>query len=439
METNLESLLRVDRADQLRQASIEVIREVQLSSLKEHLQWSWQIPFYREVLGGDTAPAETVLAVEDLSKLPFTSREDLDRVPEKFGFNEESMWQDIAVTSGTTGVPVVVPYTARDLRRLAFNEAVAFHSAGVRKDDRVLLTVTLDRCFIAGMAYYSGVTFLGASAIRSGPGQPARQWELIKRLKPTCLVGVPSFLAEVGDWGRKNNINTAASSVRTIVTIGEPSRKSDFFPTAVGEKLQDLWGASIHNSYGATEFETAFGECTAGRGGHIHPELMVVEIVDDNGNHVPEGVPGEVVVTPLGVQGFPLIRFRTGDIARMYNAPCSCGWNTPRLGPVEGRLAQRLKCRGTTLYPETIFHALQDMAEITGAFIEVRAAADGADDVTVVVGTDNRTLDRLRIEEQLQAHLRFRPAVEIRSSDEVAVIMAGDGGRKAKKFFDFRS
>jgi len=439
MEINLEELLHIDRAVRLRQASVAEIGRVQLASLRDHLRWSAGIPFYRELFAACDFQSDQIRELSDLASLPLTGREDLDRVPEKFGLQDQAMWRDIAVTSGTTGVPVVVPYTERDLRRLAFNEGVAFHSAGLQVSDRVLLTVTLDRCFIAGKAYYSGVTFLGASAIRSGPGQPARQWELIKRLQPTCLVGVPSFLAEIAEWGVSNNIDVAGSSIRTVVTIGEPSRKSDFSPTAVGQKLQDLWGATIHNSYGGTEIETAFGECRIGNGGHIHPELMVVEIVDDHGNPLAEGTPGEVVVTPLGVQGFPLVRFRTGDIARMYNTPCSCGWNTPRLGPVEGRLAQRLKCRGTTLYPETIFHALGDMADVQGAFIEVRSAADGADDVKVVVGTDKENPDRKQLEDQLQAHLRFRPVVEIRSRAEVATVMSGDGGRKAKKFFDFRS
>jgi phenylacetate-CoA ligase len=135
------------------------------------------------------------------------------------------------------------------------------------------------------------------------------------------------------------------------------------------------------------------------------------------------------------VEGFPLVRFRTGDLARLESSPCSCGWNTKRLGPIEGRLAQRLKYRGTTFYPETVFHILQEDSRVRGAYVEVRSAADGTDDVTVVVGCD---VDSRGIEENLQAALRVRPVVKIRKSGEVVAKMFESGSRKPKKFFDFR-
>ncbi len=169
----------------------------------------------------------------------------------------------------------------------------------------------------------------------------------------------------------------------------------------------------------------------------MHPEMMIAEIVDDDGNVLPDGELGEIVVTPLGVEGFPLVRFRTGDIARLYSDPCSCGWNTKRLGPIEGRLAQRLKYRGTTIYPESIFHVVQGVKEISGAYVEVRSESDGADDVTVVVGSDV-ALEKRYVQEKLQAKLRVVPDVVILPVAEVAAKMAGEGGRKPKKFFDFR-
>jgi phenylacetate-CoA ligase len=165
---------------------------------------------------------------------------------------------------------------------------------------------------------------------------------------------------------------------------------------------------------------------------------MIAEIIDDNGNNVPDGERGEVVVTPLGVEGFPLVRFRTGDIARMYSTPCSCGWNTKRLGPIEGRLAQRLKYRGTTIYPESIFHVLQDLDSVAGSYVEVRNTVDGADDVIVVVGSEDERLDKKDIESLLQARLRVTPVVQVKSSGEVVETMTVEGGRKPKKFFDFR-
>ena len=423
----------------LRQKARAEIEQIQLSLLKSHLHQARQTLFYKELFDAHHIDIEAIKDVGEISRLPLTTRGDIDSSPAKFGLQDVTEFSDIALTSGTTGEAVVVPYTKNDLHRLAFNEAVAFYGAGVRDKDCVLLTVTLDRCFIAGLAYYSGVTLLGAAAVRSGPGQAVRQWQIIEKLKPRVIVGVPTFLKEIGVWGVENGIDVRNGSVDTIVTIGEPARKPDCSPTQLGRDLQTIWGAELFSSYGATEFETAFCDCSEFAGGHVHPELMIVEVVDDQGNVLPDGSPGEVVVTPLGVEGFPLVRFRTGDIARLDSSACKCGWNTKRLGPVEGRLAQRLKYRGTTLYPETIFNALQDMLEITGAYVEVRTAVGGGDDISVVVGVSDLNTDVQKVEDKLQAHLRVRPSIILKKSEDVRSVMTGDGGRKPKKFFDLRS
>lgn len=439
MRVMAQEKYRIDKALSLRTSSRPEIEAHQGILLKHHLQHAAQIPFYRQQFQRTGVDTESIHSLEELSFLPFTTRKDIDNHPELFGITNEKAIRDIALTSGTTGAPVKVPYTEGDLARLSFNEAVAFYSAGVRSDDRVLLTVTLDRCFIAGLAYYTGVTLLGAAAIRSGPGQPARQWEMIRNLEPTVIVGVPSFLLELGRWGISNTMNVSQSPVTKIITIGEPARKTDCSLTPVGLELEDIWGAQIFSSYGATELETAFGECVAGRGGHIHPELMLVEIVDDENNILPDGEAGEIVVTPLGVEGFPLVRFRTGDVGRLIDEKCSCGWNTKRLGPIEGRLAQRLKFKGTTFYPETIFHALQEQTSVKASFVEVRSGVDGADEVTVVVGCEGEMSGLDSIRSCLQAHLRVLPRVVCRPLAVVLGAMQKEGGRKPKKFFDFRT
>lgn len=425
-------------ATALRAKNTEELEQEQLVHLQRHLRQALHIPFYRELYENQGVDVASIRTIHDISSLPFTTRDDLDRYPLKFGLEDQTQYRDIALTSGTTGAAVTVPYTAHDLHRLAFNEAVAFYGAGVGVDDRVLLTVTLDRCFIAGLAYYSGVTLLGAAAIRSGPGQPARQWHIIETLKPRIIVGVPTFLYELARWGTENGIDVAACPIDTIVTIGEPVRRPDYTTTSLGSKLEKLWEAKLFSSYGATEFETAFCDCRETAGGHVHPELMLAEVVDDKGQPLPDGEAGEVVVTPLGVEGFPLVRFRTGDVARLDSSPCACGWNTKRLGPIEGRLAQRLKYKGTTLYPETIFNALQDDVQLSAAYVEARLAADGSDDVVVVVGCDDPGVDVTGIEDRLQARLRVRPQVRMRRSADVQSVMSREGGRKARKFFDFR-
>jgi len=407
-----------------------------IALLQRHLQQASRVPYYQEMFRRESVSPSDFRDLSDVSRLPFTTRTDLDQHPQLFCQKENTDHRDIALTSGTTGEPVIVPYTAADLERLAFNETMAYYGAGIRPNDRVLLTVTLDRCFIAGMAYYSGLVNLGAVAIRSGPGQPARQWQIIKKLSPGALVGVPSFLLQLGQWGLENNIEVSHSGIKTLITIGEPIRYPDNSLSPLGQQLRDLWQADIYASYGATEFETAFCECSAACGGHVHPELMIVEIIDDNGQLLPHGQVGEIVVTPLGVQGFPLVRFRTGDVARLSGSPCSCGWKTERLGPIEGRLAQRLKYKGTTLYPETIFRTLEAM-HIQHFCLEIRSSMDLSDEITVIIGSDTH-LQHETISENLQSVLRVRPEILIRPLAEVQKMMEQDGSRKRKTVFDLR-
>jgi phenylacetate-CoA ligase len=422
----------------LRQSGPDEIARKQLDLLQRHLQHASTFPFYQRRFKAAAFSPDRVTSLSDLACLPLTGRQDVEDYPDAFTSGAVPAIADIALTSGTTGNPLVVPYTANDLERLAFNEEVALYSAGLREGDRVLLTITLDRCFIAGFAYFRGLVRMGATTIRSGPGQPARQWQLIERLRPTALLGVPSFLLGLARWGSENGYNPRATGIKKIIAIGEPIRKADFTHTTLGHLLEDCWGAKVFSSYGVTELETAFGDCQAACGAHIHPELMIVEIVDDHGTVVADGRPGEVIATPLGVEGLPLVRFRTGDIARKYTDPCNCGWNTPRLGPIEGRLSQRLKYKGTTLYPAMIFHALQEIDGATDAYIEVRQSFDLSDDVAVVIGTDEHGPDRWKIEDTLQAHLRVSPQVILMDRSEVKARMHNDLDRKPRNFFDLR-
>lgn len=428
----------IDEAIAFRQAAPAEIAARQESLLQAHLRQAAKAPFYRKLFAdSDCRPEDITLS--NLASLPLTSRHDMEAAPEDFFATPPASHVDLALTSGSTGAPILVPYTAYDLERLAFNEQLGFYGAGVNKHDRLLLCVTLDRCFIAGLAYYSGLVKLGAACIRSGPGQPARQWELLSRLKPTGLIGVPSFLLKMATWGKSNGYNPQKSGIGKLITIGEPIRRPDSSLTPLGRELEEAWQGQIFSSYGATELETAFCECKEGCGGHVHPELMITEIIDAQGVPVSPGKPGEVVVTPLGVEGFPLLRFRTGDIARLDATPCACGWQTARLGPIEGRLAQRLKVKGTTLYPEMIFQALQELPEVRSSYLEVRAAYDLSDDVHVVIGVDNPAdIEVKRISDHLQALLRVKPEISIKHKSVVQETMEQAGGRKLKRFFDFR-
>ncbi len=431
----------LDQALELRARPPGQILAQQKVFLRKHLRHAALSAFYSRFFRRSGIDIDQVSNTLDMSALPFTVRKDVEERPADFSVPSQfiSDIADIAQTSGTSGRPLSVPFTQRDLERLAFNEAVAFFGAGIRPGNRVLLQVTLDRCFIAGLAYFSGCIKLGASAVRSGPVHPAAQWELIKEMRPSALVGVPAHLLATAMWGAENGMNLADSGVEVIIAIGEPVRRPDGSLLPLGARLKEMWNCILVSTYAATELQTCFCECTEGCGGHIHPELAIVEIVDENGLPVPDGEPGEVVVTPMGVEGMPLIRYRTGDVARLFGGQCKCGWNTPRLGPIEGRLSQRLKYRGTTLYPEMIFHSLQAEPRVRACYVEVRADYDLSDEVTVVVGIrPDESIDEEELLSVLQARLRVKPGVRIENVENVLKKMAEDGGRKPRKFFDYR-
>jgi len=184
---------------------------------------------------------------------------------------------------------------------------------------------------------------------------------------------------------------------------------------------------------------TAFTDCTTGRGGHLLPDLMVVEIVDEQGQPVAPGIPGEVVATPMQVTGMPLLRYRTGDIAVLHNEPCSCGRQTPRLGPIIGRKAQMLKVRGTTLYPPAVFTALQEIEAVQGCYLEVHSEFDLSDQLTVVVGSRDPELKPETVAEQIASRTRVKPQVTIVTPEDIQRKTVVADKRKPVTFFDLRT
>ncbi len=162
-------------------------------------------------------------------------------------------------------------------------------------------------------------------------------------------------------------------------------------------------------------------------------------MIDDQGRPVDEGKIGEVVVTPLGIEGTPLLRYRTGDLAELHRRPCACGRQTPRLGPILGRREQMLKCRGTTLFPSTIAGVLHGLTAVEGHYLEVYRQHDLADQVKVVVGCREEALTATAISDLIAAATRVRLEVEIRPPEEVMSRILRSDRRKPVTFFDYRS
>ncbi len=415
------------------------IDDLQLGLLQQHVH-SLQLnsPFYRAMFKRIGFEAEQLTDLTALAALPLTDKADLSARNRDFLAISEERVVDICQTSGTTGEPATVWQSEADLQRLARNEQRAFAAAGIRSTDRVLVGAALDRVFMAGLAYFLGLRNIGATAIRAGSGQPALVAELIRRQRPNVLVGVPSLLLGVARQLEHLGLAPAEAGVEKLICIGEPVRSEDLKLSALGAALQQEWQARIYGTYASTELATAFADCDAGCGGHLLPELVVIEIVDAEGKPVPSGQSGEVVVTPLGVEATPLLRYRTGDIAQLHYGQCLCGRQTPRLGPIVGRRAQMLKCRGTTLFPGAISAALQDSAAVSGYYIEVYQDYDLSDRIKVVVGCSDPDLRPEDIAVRIAARTRVKPEVVLTSPEEIINKTIRPDQRKPVTFFDYR-
>ncbi|HTE11362.1 MAG TPA: AMP-binding protein, partial [Chitinophagaceae bacterium] len=326
-----------------------------------------------------------------------------------------------------------------DLQRLAFNEYSSFLCADGKPADIYQLMLTLDRQFMAGMAYYAGIRKLGAGIIRVGPGVPSLQWQTIQRIQPTAIVAVPSFILKLIQYANEHHIDVNNSSVKKAICIGENIRNTDFSFNILGKKITEAWNVQLYSTYASTEMQTAFTECGAGRGGHHNPDLLVVELLNEKNEAVAPGEAGEVTITTLGVEAMPLLRYKTGDICMYADDDCSCGRHTIRLSPVLGRKKQMIKYKGTTLYPPALFDLLNEMEEVLDYVAEVYSNDIGMDEVLlhILPAHNNEETDR-RIRAYLQARLRVSPHVKYITAQEIQKLQFPEGGRKALKFIDKR-
>jgi phenylacetate-CoA ligase len=397
-------------------------------------------PFYRQAL----LDAPAVKSTADLAKLPLTTKSQVSQFNDQFFCGNRKNFVDICTTSGTTGLPTLYPLTASDLQRLGSNEAMSFAQTALMAGDVVLLAVTIDKCFMAGLAYYEGLRQLGCTAIRVGAGSPAMLLGMTDRLKPRAIVSVPSFLKRVAEYAGKQGIDPAQSTVRKLVCIGEPVRDTDFNLTPMAAEISRAWNAEVYSTYGITELACSLCECTAGQGGHLHPTLMHIEVIDDQCRPLPDGQVGQLVATSIGVQAMPLIRFATGDMTFIRRDQCRCGRWTPRIGPILGRRDQQMKLKGTTVYPAAVQRALQSIPQINDYVMIATAPSPLSDELEVLVSLRNdlqgRSVAEVEecIRECLRGELKVTPGVRITTHAEIASLGHGSELRKQRVFVDRR-
>ncbi len=430
----------------LQYASSDEILKVQTRLFLDHLSYTLSgSRFYQASFKAAGVDIDDIRTLSDITALPITEKSDLENT-ELLCCADQRQIVDICLTSGTSGgEATIIPQTASDLSRLAYNEQLAFGMAGITDTDTLIVCAAIDRCFMAGLAYFMGGTKVSASVVRAGSGSAAQLWELTRRTNATAMVGVPSLMHKIGSFSLENGYDPAASSVKKLIAIGEPTRDASLSLLPMSHRLETMWGAAIYSTYASSEMATTFCECEARAGGHLRPEMIIVEILDDRDRPVPDGELGEVVVTPLGVTGMPLIRFRTGDLSYMITQPCACGRTTPRLAPISGRKHQMLKYKGTTLFPNAILGALEGNEKFHGGYVEARLNDDGTDRVCLVAALKNHPehsgCDAVPgwMTEHLQAVLRVVPEIKIVPAQQVdQKVYQLHKKRKRITFFDLR-
>ncbi len=422
-------------------ASREKIKEYQDDLLRKAVDYlAVNSPYYRRMFAEHGIDPAGIRCIEDLEKVPFTEKKDLQLYNEDFLCVPRNRIVDFITTSGTLGSPVTFGCTENDLQRLAYNEKKSFACAGLGPDNVVQLMTTLDKRFMAGLAYFLGIRELGAGVIRVGNGIPELQWDTIMRLRPDTIMCVPSFILRLIEYAEKNGIDYKSSSIRRIIGIGEGLREQDFSLNLLGRRIKEKWDVDLFATYSSTEMGATFSECPYGCGGHVHPELIIVEIIGEDDRPVADGMMGEVVVTTLGEEGMPLLRFRTGDISRKITDKCRCGRNSYRLTPIIGRKNNMIKLKGTTIYPPAINDVLDNTPYIANYVVVVQDRYAGTDEVVVKAGLSrNPECDVIKdLKDRFRSRLRVAPVVEILDAKDVNAILYPAMSRKPVKFIDKR-
>ena len=412
--------------DEIATRSVKAVRN-HVKHLKEVSQ------YYKETLAD--VDVSDINSPEDIAKLPLTDRAALVSSFKKFRAISHEQIVETVVTRGLTGVPLIFILSQGDLDRLSFNCALAFNSIGLTSQDRAQIFLTLDGLLIAGLAYYGGLTALGINTARVGHIPFDKQKHYIDLLRPTVLIGTPSYLKVFGQRLAESGFDLPGSSIEKIFCVGERVRDENLQMSSTGQAISELFNAKLYSGYGVSEFSVSYSECIEQSGCHSYPELIYTEIVDENGNPVPDGTVGELIGTPLGVEGIPLFRYRTDDITFKLPGSCNCGRNSDRIGPILRRKSQIIKLKDTTVYPFVITSALDGLDFIRDYVLIIEGKESFPDHATLHVVAPASMLDTIT------SHLRemAKVTVPILISNVATINSYRGGTRREMKIIDRRN
>ncbi len=353
-----------------------------------------------------------VRTAEEFLKLPFSEKNDLrEAYPLGLMTAPEEEIVRIHSSSGTTGTPVIIPYTQKDVDDWATMFARCYEVAGITKKDRIHITPGYG-LWTAGIGFQLGCEKLGAMAIPMGPGNTEKQLEMMQSLGSTVLCSTSSYALLLTEEIEKRGIKDQIKLKKGV--IGS-ERWSDKMRARIAEGL----GIELYDIYGLTEiYGPGIGiNCEHNTGMHIWDDFIYLEIIDPKtGEPVPDGEFGEIVITTLVKEGAPLIRYRTHDLCRIIPGECPCGRHYPRIDVIQGRTDDMMKIKGVNVFPKQIEEVLAKFPEISSEYQIRISHLDGKDTMRIYVETNGHVnFDDLshRIAEKVKSRIGFTPIVKV--------------------------
>jgi len=368
-----------DPAETLARSDLDAL---QLNRLRDLVDRVAQVHFYRDHFKLHDISRRSIRTLDDARRLPFTTKDDLRR-QHPLGFLAVPR-RDLARihgSSGTTGKPTFVAYTAADLNTWSDLCARFLVAGGLRPEHTVQIAFGYG-LFTGGFGLHYGVEKVGAAIIPAASGNTRRQIDILHDLAPEVLVCTPSYALTIADGARELGMDPRSLPLRFGHFGGEPWTED------MRREIEDSLDIQAFNNYGLSEVigPGVSGECMARTGMHLQEDHFLVECIDpETLEPVADGEPGELVITTLTREAMPLIRYRTRDIARLYREPCRCGRTTMRMGRVAGRSDDMLIIRGVNVFPSQIEEALLRVEGTTPHYLIEVDRPGTLDQVTVKV------------------------------------------------------
>ncbi len=397
------------------------LEQLQLERLQATLyRVTTNVPFYRKKFRELQIDPDGFSSLEELQGLPFTTKDDL-RKNYPYGLFAVPLRDIVRVhsSSGTTGTATVVGYTKNDIKTWSNMTARVLTAAGVGKDDVVQIAFGYG-LFTGGFGLHYGAERIGASVIPISSGNTKRQIQIMQDFKTTALVCTPSYGLLLADTMQEMDININALDLRFGLFGGEP------WSEGMREEIQNKLHIQATDNYGLSEVmgPGVAGECRERQGLHINEDHFLIEIINpDSLEPAKPGEIGEVVITTLTKEAFPVIRYRTRDLTRIIEAPCACGRTLRRMERVLGRTDDMLIIKGVNVYPMQIEAVLFDI-EGTEPHYQIVVERDGRlDKITVMVEVvEEIFFDQMKKQRQLVDHIKKRLAGELGIGIEVKLV-----------------